>query len=147
MKIKSLHIADFNQFQNFSLDLTYPRGHAKAGKPLDKVCIIGQSGTGKTSLLRFMQEMTKIEHESENEKYEWQIKDKIFLKYGNNSFISLNIYDYTTSKLALTWHWYVDKENKSGIHKAVNFQSNFHNDDLSSKLSEIEHFDSEKKKE
>ncbi len=37
MKIKSLHIADFNQFQNFSLDLTYPEGHEKVGEPLDKV--------------------------------------------------------------------------------------------------------------
>lgn len=54
MKIKSLHIADFNQFQNFSLDLTYPAGHEKAGEPLDKVCIIGQSGTGKTSLLNLI---------------------------------------------------------------------------------------------
>jgi ABC-type lipoprotein export system ATPase subunit len=54
MKIKSLHIADFNQFQNFSLDLTYPEGHERAGEPLDKVCIIGQSGTGKTSLLNLI---------------------------------------------------------------------------------------------
>jgi ABC-type lipoprotein export system ATPase subunit len=54
VKIKSLHIADFNQFQNFSLDLTYPEGHAKAGEPLDKVCIIGQSGAGKTSLLNLI---------------------------------------------------------------------------------------------
>lgn len=36
------------------MDLTYPAGHAKAGKPLDKVCIIGQSGTGKTTLLKLL---------------------------------------------------------------------------------------------
>lgn len=51
MKVKSLSIKDFNQFKDFELDLTYPAGHPKAGLPLDKVCIIGQSGTGKTSLL------------------------------------------------------------------------------------------------
>jgi ABC-type polar amino acid transport system ATPase subunit len=34
--------------------LTYPKGHEKAGQPLDKVCFIGQSGTGKTSLLELI---------------------------------------------------------------------------------------------
>jgi ABC-type lipoprotein export system ATPase subunit len=54
MKVKSLFIKDYNQFKDFELDLTYPAGHPKAGQPLDKVCIIGQSGTGKTSLLLFL---------------------------------------------------------------------------------------------
>ena len=57
MKVKSLFIKDFNQFKDFELDLTYPAGHAKAGLPLDKVCIIGQSGTGKTSLLLFLKNL------------------------------------------------------------------------------------------
>lgn len=51
MKISNIKIQGYHQFRNVSLDLTYPEGHEKAGKPLDKVCIIGQSGTGKTSLL------------------------------------------------------------------------------------------------
>ena len=51
MKVKSLFIKDFNQFKDFKLDLNYPEGHAKAGLTLNKVCIIGQSETGKTSLL------------------------------------------------------------------------------------------------
>lgn len=54
MKIKQLHIADFNQFKDFTLNLTYPDGHEKAGEPLDKICIIGQSGTGKTTLLNLI---------------------------------------------------------------------------------------------
>ncbi|HAK78517.1 MAG TPA: hypothetical protein DCM71_16795 [Runella sp.] len=57
MKVKSLSIKDFNQFKDFELDLTYPAGHPKAGLPLDKVCIIGQSGTGKTSLLLFLKNL------------------------------------------------------------------------------------------
>ena len=60
MKVRSLYIKDHQQFKDFSLDLTYPKGHAKAGQPLDKVCIIGQSGTGKTTLLRFLQNFTSI---------------------------------------------------------------------------------------
>ncbi len=51
MKISKIEIKEYNQFRNFSLDLTYPAGHAKAGQPLDKVCFIGQSGTGKTTIL------------------------------------------------------------------------------------------------
>jgi predicted ATPase len=52
MKIKGIHINDFRQFKDIHLDLTYPKGHEKEGKPLDKVCFIGQSGTGKTTLLK-----------------------------------------------------------------------------------------------
>jgi ABC-type lipoprotein export system ATPase subunit len=54
MKISKIHIKDFHQFKDFTLDLTYPQGHQKAGQPLDKVCFIGQSGTGKTSLLELI---------------------------------------------------------------------------------------------
>ena len=54
MKITKISISDFHQFQNFELDLTYPKGHDKVGKPLDKVCFIGQSGTGKTTILEMI---------------------------------------------------------------------------------------------
>jgi len=51
MKISQIEIKDYNQFKNLTLDFTYPKGHQKEGKPLNKVCLLGQSGTGKTSLL------------------------------------------------------------------------------------------------
>ncbi len=54
MKVSRIEIKDFQQFKDFELDLTYPEGHTKAGQPLDKVCFIGQSGTGKTTILRFI---------------------------------------------------------------------------------------------
>lgn len=54
MKIKRINLKNYNQFKNIELDLTYPKGHTKEGQPLDKVCFIGQSGTGKTSLLRLL---------------------------------------------------------------------------------------------
>jgi ABC-type lipoprotein export system ATPase subunit len=54
MKVSRIEIKDFQQFKNFELDLTYPEGHKKAGEPLDKVCFIGQSGTGKTTLLNWI---------------------------------------------------------------------------------------------
>ena len=52
--ISEIKIKDFHQFKDFSTDLTYPKGHAKEGQPLDKVCFIGQSGTGKTTLLELI---------------------------------------------------------------------------------------------
>jgi predicted ATPase len=67
MKITKIDITQYQQFKNFVLDLTYPEGHAKAGQPLDKVCFIGQSGTGKTTLLNLIEDflirMSGREHE------------------------------------------------------------------------------------
>jgi len=54
MKICNLNITNYKQFKELELDLTYPIGHQKEGKPLDKICIIGQSGTGKTNLLNII---------------------------------------------------------------------------------------------
>ena len=51
MKIEHLDINNYKQFSDLKLDFTYPLGHEKHGEPLDKICIIGQSGTGKTNLL------------------------------------------------------------------------------------------------
>lgn len=58
MKVSYLHIRNYKQFSNLELDLTYPQGHPKAGEPLDKICIIGQSGTGKTNLLDIIKKST-----------------------------------------------------------------------------------------
>lgn len=62
MKISNIKIRNYHQFKNLALDLTYPEGHQKAGQPLDKVCIIGQSGTGKTSLLRLCRAIIENDH-------------------------------------------------------------------------------------
>ena len=51
MKIAQLYIQDLQQFRNFQLDLTYPEGHAKAGQAMDKICLLGLNGSGKSNLL------------------------------------------------------------------------------------------------
>ncbi len=54
MKITKISLNDFHQFKDLEIDLTYPKGHKKEGEPLEKVCFIGQSGTGKTTLLKII---------------------------------------------------------------------------------------------
>jgi len=51
MKICSVHIRGFHQFQDVCLDFTDPA----SGAPLDKICIIGPNGTGKSTILRMIQ--------------------------------------------------------------------------------------------
>lgn len=73
MKITKLEIKDFHQFKDFELDLTFPLGHEKEGQPLDKVCIIGQSGTGKTTLIELLGGLT---HNYDILKNKYNLKSK-----------------------------------------------------------------------
>ena len=56
MKLKSLHIDSYRHLKNLSFDFTYPEGHPKVGQALEKICIIGQSATGKTGILELVKE-------------------------------------------------------------------------------------------
>ena len=89
MKITKLNIKNHQQFKDLVLDFTYPKGHVNAGEPLKKVCFIGQSGTGKTTLLNFVREQVDSELNGdfivENERaetlgnIEYVIQDFLFL--------------------------------------------------------------------
>ncbi|MBC7554575.1 MAG: ATP-binding protein [Taibaiella sp.] len=50
MKIRKIWIKGYKQFKDFELDLTNPQ----TGEALNKVCFIGQNGTGKSTLLEFI---------------------------------------------------------------------------------------------
>jgi predicted ATPase len=47
MRISKILIKSFQQFENFQLDLTHP----ETGEPLEKICLIGPNGTGKSTIL------------------------------------------------------------------------------------------------
>lgn len=86
MKITQINIKDYNQFQNMTLDLTYPKGHEKEAQPLDKICFIGQSGTGKTSLLNALRAMLTTPF--------WQRKATLSEKYQNSNMNHIVITSY-----------------------------------------------------
>lgn len=94
MKITRLEIKDFQQFKDFELDLTYPAGHKLAGEPLRKVCFIGQSGTGKTTILDFIANIilwqTSIKNIDEN-------------MYSNSSFLGKCRIHYNNIDFDKTW--------------------------------------------
>lgn len=58
MKISKLQIDQFRHLENLTFDFTYQSGDRK-GQPLDKICLIGQSATGKTSLLELVYNQNK----------------------------------------------------------------------------------------
>jgi hypothetical protein len=99
MKLTELHIKDYNQFEDFKLDLTYPEGHPKVGQALDKVCFIGQSGTGKTSLIELLIESVLLTA---------KLSNYTFHKQQNNAY-SINLTKnnrrlYSTHKLSLRYN-------------------------------------------
>lgn len=56
MKIAQILIQSTPPFSDFHIDLTYPEGHPKAGQAMDRICLIGPNGVGKSSLLRLIAE-------------------------------------------------------------------------------------------
>jgi energy-coupling factor transporter ATP-binding protein EcfA2 len=83
MKICALHLQHIRQFEDLKLDFTYPKGHVKAGQPLEKVCFIGTNGTGKSTLLDILQRLLIVGegHESSTIKS----KNIIGQEYGGHS--------------------------------------------------------------
>lgn len=50
MKICQIYIKGYQQFENTFLDFTNP----ETGEPVDKICLIGKNGTGKTTILKLL---------------------------------------------------------------------------------------------
>ena len=110
MKINKIKINDYHQFEKFEIDLTYPKGHKKEGFPLDKVCFIGQNGTGKTTLLDILNELT-IENNYHNN-MSGNVNDPATLITWNNFTEKDKIYEINVS------YPFTDK-NDNSVYKVI----------------------------
>ncbi len=97
-RVTEITLKKYKQFQeNLVIDLTYPKGHKKAGEPLEKVCFIGQSGTGKTSLLELIKSNISGDYSNtpeasfENAHLKYKFFDKIKTKTPLISFPTFSV--------------------------------------------------------
>lgn len=117
MKISKLHIDQFRHLENLDFDFTYPEDfhiEEKRGKPLDKICFIGQSATGKTSLLELIFEYCKQALNSEvigieyvtgfrnalknlNGEIEFKIEEDTYIQKKGSILYKDNIYKYASN--------------------------------------------------
>ena len=93
MKICKIIIKGFQQFQDTELDFTGPDG-----QPLNKICLIGQNGTGKSTVLNLVNGLA-------NGLFGYQAADLIIVRFkteDNNEF-----YHIQSSKLEPATHVFV----------------------------------------
>ena len=77
MKLERLILKGFQQFRNLQLDFTDP----KTGLPLDKICLIGRNGTGKSTILDLLYQcLRKPNHWAETRDYPTQDHGVVALK-------------------------------------------------------------------
>lgn len=104
MKISKLYIEEYKQLKDLLFDFTYPddfHDETKRGKPLEKICFIGQSGTGKTNLLEIIYQKRLKTHniifDPENSKFDYKKTDDLkdlnceAFFISNNDTLSISI--------------------------------------------------------
>lgn len=101
MNISKLNIDSYKHLQNISFDFTYPEGHENEGKPLNKICIIGQSATGKTSVLELIKKsVSKLDAlEVTEENY---LAESSILEFSGKLELVLNTFDVQITKNTIT---------------------------------------------
>ena len=96
MKLSKLNIESFRHLENLDFDFTYPKDYkdaTKAGKPLEKICFIGQSATGKTGLLELIFEynLYLLTLEVVNSKYLTSMRQESKNVNGEIDFVANNV--------------------------------------------------------
>ncbi len=138
MKISKIEIKDFHQFKDLTIDLTYPKGHAKEGQPLDKVCFIGQSGTGKTSLLELIPKFlhdydTQFVIKSGKNAFFNKLKFSILFGFENEYSCSIR---FDSEQNDINWKWTDTKYNnkKYSWEELVDYLDNTWQKEIATKL-------------
>jgi energy-coupling factor transporter ATP-binding protein EcfA2 len=95
MKWNKLTISHYHQFLDCELNFTYPEGHANANRPLDRMCFIGQSGVGKTTVLRLLFAICKAVAENKMDFVELELERDSLIRgefFLNNTNYSVEVY-------------------------------------------------------
>ncbi len=123
MKISKLHIDQFRHLENLDFDFTYQSGDRK-GQPLDKICFIGQSATGKTSLLELLDIKT---HNNSYVDYPEEFKHHSSLEKLKASlcvFFNDNTEEFCIKNQEILINYFIDKELKTNdLTKKIFFPS------------------------
>ncbi len=96
MKVSKIKIQNYQQFADIKLNLTYPKDHNLAGKPLQKICLIGPNGIGKTKILEliysfFERKRGICKYENSNQVAEIELDNKdTFYLYKPNPDCNIN---------------------------------------------------------
>lgn len=72
MKINRIKINNYHDIKDIDINLTYPAGHEKAGKPLDKVCFMGPHQFNLENVSVLVNEISRAvwnEYEPGNERF------------------------------------------------------------------------------
>jgi predicted ATP-dependent endonuclease of OLD family len=149
VQICKINIIGYQQFQDFELDLTYPKEHeTKGGEPLEKVCLIGRNGTGKTTLLNLISQLLQYPFEKISNKHLIRIK----FRTNNNSyyfiFTHLNKFLLLDSSIDSTkdWfeHWFKEPmliNSEKRLHSGIEKYSKFLIKDIDYQKDIFERFD------
>lgn len=87
MKICKIYIKDYLHFKDFELDLTNPH----TGEPLEKICLIGRNGTGKTLLLNLLHSFIRRVVQSTQTFFaiKWKVDNEKFYTINYQSYIGV----------------------------------------------------------
>ncbi len=85
MKITSIRIIGLQQFGDVFLDFTHP----ETKEPLDKICFIGQNGTGKSTILKILYEF--IDNDFQDIVFHKNVHFNTFVKRKIFDFISIGV--------------------------------------------------------
>lgn len=93
MHLKYLFIDSHRHLEDLEFNFRYPQGHKLEGQPLKKICFIGQSATGKTSILEIIKDSLNLMRKSSvvtdgsiYEKYELPFVGKMSILHENYPF-------------------------------------------------------------
>ena len=146
MRITGIRLKNYRQFRDFNLDLTDP----KTKEPLDKVCFIGATGTGKSTLLALFAELLETGSKTENYKNEEETNQLIAYKVcqSKENFFILHDKTHNSGKwsktpyvlplsASLTAEWIQLWDAEIDHHKDENLQIFLANNDLTKEDNHI----------